>query len=73
MIGGIKRIANVTEVVVPFMIIIYIISCISILILNAERIPAAFGLIFEGAFGLRAVAGGALGALLDIEDRKSVV
>jgi len=64
-IGGIKRIANVTEVVVPFMIIIYIISCISILILNAERIPAAFGLIFEGAFGLRAVAGGALGALLD--------
>ena len=63
-IGGIKRISSVSSIIVPFMAIIYVVACLSILIYNAERIPSAIVQIFEGAFGIRAVAGGALGALL---------
>ena len=63
-IGGIKRISSVSSIIVPFMAIIYVVTCLSILIYNAERIPSAIVQIFEGAFGIRAVAGGALGALL---------
>lgn len=63
-IGGIKRISSVSSIIVPFMAIIYVVTCLSILIYNAERIPSAIVQIFEGAFGVRAVAGGALGALL---------
>ncbi len=63
-IGGLQRISSVSTVIVPFMAIIYVVTCVSILIYNAERIPDSIVQIFEGAFGLRAVAGGALGALL---------
>lgn len=63
-IGGIKRISSVSTVIVPFMAIIYVVTCVSILIYNIDQIPNAIVRIFEGAFGLRAVAGGALGALL---------
>ena len=63
-IGGIKRISSVSSIIVPFMAIIYVVTCLSILIYNVERIPSAIVQIFEGAFGVRAVAGGALGALL---------
>lgn len=64
LIGGIKRIANVSQVIVPFMAGIYILACIIILVTNAGQIPAAFQTIFESAFGLRAVSGGALGAII---------
>ncbi|MDO5293907.1 MAG: sodium:alanine symporter family protein [bacterium] len=64
LIGGIKRISSVSQVVVPFMAGIYILSCIIILVTNASKIPAAFGTIFESAFGLRAVSGGALGSII---------
>lgn len=63
-IGGLKRIANVTSVVVPFMAIAYVVVCISILIYNIKAIPEAVVMIVQSAFGLRAMAGGALGALL---------
>ena len=63
-IGGLQRISSVSTIIVPFMAIIYVVTCVSILIYNAERIPDAIAQIFEGAFGLRAVAGGTLGALL---------
>lgn len=63
-IGGIKRIASVSQVVVPFMAAIYVLVCLIILIGNASKIPAAIVEIFESAFGLKAVAGGALGAML---------
>jgi len=63
-IGGIKRIANVSMLVVPFMIVVYVLVCVCILIFNAEKIPAALALVFESAFGARAVAGGALGAMM---------
>lgn len=63
-IGGLKRIANVSQVIVPFMAIIYIIAALFILILNYKQIPAALTSIVSSAFGLRAVAGGALGAII---------
>jgi AGCS family alanine or glycine:cation symporter len=64
LIGGIKRISNFAQIVVPFMAIIYVLICILLLFNNAAAIPGAFVEIFEGAFGMRAVAGGALGAMM---------
>lgn len=63
-IGGLKRISSVTSIVVPFMAIAYVVVCLSILIYNIKYIPSAVVLIVESAFGLRAMAGGAIGALL---------
>ncbi len=63
-IGGLERIASVTSIVVPFMAIAYVIVCLSILIYNIEKIPSSVTLVIESAFGLRAMTGGALGALL---------
>jgi AGCS family alanine or glycine:cation symporter len=61
-LGGIKSIARVTQVLVPFMIIIYIISALTILFLNISSIPEVFVLIFQHAFTPTAAAGGFLGA-----------
>ncbi len=63
-IGGIQRIASVTTIIVPFMAIAYVIVCVAILIYNANEIPGAIVKVIESAFGLRAMAGGALGALM---------
>lgn len=63
-IGGLKRIANVTSIVVPFMAIAYIVICLCILIYNISAIPAAVVTVVESAFGAKAVAGGALGAMI---------
>ena len=60
-LGGIKRIANVAGVVVPFMCSVYVIGAITILILNVEAIPAAFQLIFKHAFNPVAAGGGVAG------------
>ncbi len=60
-IGGIKRIAQVTEKIVPFMALFYIIGGIALIIINAGKVPAAFGMIFRGAFNLKAAGGGFLG------------
>ena len=60
-IGGIKRIASVTEKLVPFMAIFYIIGGIIILGINITKIPAAFGTIFANAFSFQSVGGGILG------------
>ncbi len=60
-IGGIKRISKVAEKVVPAMAIIYVFLGLSVLIMNATKIPAAFVLIFKSAFGWRAVGAGAMG------------
>ncbi len=62
-IGGIKRIASVSSIVVPFMAIIYVAICITILVVNFKEIPSAIVRIFECAFGIRAIAGGAIGTL----------
>ncbi len=62
-IGGIRRISHVSTLVVPFMAVLYIVICVVLLICNAGKIPAAFAAIVEGAFGVRAISGGALGAM----------
>ena len=63
-IGGVKRISSVSGFVVPFMALLYIVTVGIILVTNASAIPAAFVEIVESAFGVRAAAGGALGAIM---------
>ena len=63
-IGGIKRISSVSQVVVPFMAVAYVVVVLIILLTHLGEIPGAFRTIIESAFGLRAAAGGALGAVL---------
>lgn len=64
LIGGVKRISSVAEVIVPFMAIFYIASTLMILITHVADIPAVFVEVVESAFGLRAAAGGAIGAIM---------
>lgn len=61
LLGGIKRIGQVTERLVPFMAVIYIALGIGVIALNYQRIPTVFASIFQGAFSPRAVTGGAVG------------
>lgn len=61
-VGGIKRIAQVTEKLVPFMAIFYIVGGLIILVTNISALPAAFALIFRNAFTPSAAAGGFAGA-----------
>ncbi|MBQ2900300.1 MAG: alanine:cation symporter family protein [Agathobacter sp.] len=63
-IGGVKRISSVAEVIVPFMAIFYIGAVVIILITHAAEIPGALVEVVESAFGLRAAAGGALGSIM---------
>ncbi len=60
-LGGIKRIAQVTEKLVPVMGVIYVALGVITIVMNAGKLPAAFALIFQGAFNPSAVAGGVLG------------
>ncbi len=64
LIGGLKRISSVAQFVVPFMAIIYVVAALVILACNVTKIPGAIVTIVESAFGMRAVAGGALGAMM---------
>ena len=63
-IGGIKKIAKVTDKIVPFMVVMYILAVIVVLGMNAEAIPAAFNAIWEGAFQPQGVVGGFIGVLI---------
>lgn len=63
-IGGIQRIAKVSEFVVPFMAILYGTFCLMVLICNIQKIPQAIVLIFESAFRPRALTGGAVGTVM---------
>ena len=63
-IGGIKRISSVTTIIVPFMAVMYVVICLSIIIYHIKDFPAAIVEIVKSAFGLRAMAGGALGAMM---------
>ena len=64
LLGGVKRIAKVSELVVPFMVIAYVLVCLIILFSNIGEIPAALGSIFQGAFNPKAVTGGAVGSVI---------
>ena len=60
-LGGMRRIATVNEKLVPFMALFYVISSIVALIINIDKIPAAFALIFREAFNFKAAGGGVAG------------
>ncbi len=60
-VGGLKRIASVTEKLVPFMAVAYIIGCLILVITHAGVVGEAFAAIFKGAFALKAVGGGIVG------------
>ena len=61
-IGGAKRLIKVTEYMVPFMGVIYVLVAILVLVLNAKQIPAMFGMIFDSAFDFKAIFGGFAGS-----------
>ena len=61
-VGGLKRIASVTEKLVPFMAVIYIVGALVIFFANISQVGAVFSAIFKGAFGLKAVGGGIVGS-----------
>ena len=60
-VGGLKRIAAVTEKIVPFMVILYMIGTITIFILHIDQFVPVFKAIFKGAFGMQAATGGVVG------------
>jgi len=62
--GGVKRIASVTEIVVPVMAVSYIVIAVVVVLLNVDRVPGALTIIFKGAFGLDEAIGGGLGAAI---------
>lgn len=63
-IGGIKSIANVTEKIVPFMAVLYVLAALIIIGVNITGIGEALGLIFKGAFAADAMKGGLIGVLI---------
>lgn len=63
LLGGIKRIGQVTEKLVPFMAVLYVILALGVIIMNIEHIPAVFSEIFSGAFSPRAATGGVIGSM----------
>lgn len=70
--GGMKRIAKVTELIVPIMAAFYIVGSLIVIFANVTAIPAAFHDIIVGAFKPAAVAGGAMGTTLKLAVQKGV-
>ena len=62
LLGGIRRIGQVTEKLVPFMALVYIVLAVGVILFNIGHIPAVFASIVEGAFHPAAVTGGAVGS-----------
>lgn len=63
LIGGIKRISSVAQVVVPFMAVIYIVLCVALILCNISEIPQAIWIVIKGAFQPSAVTGGVVGSM----------
>ena len=61
-LGGLKRVANITEKLVPFMVILYLLGTLVIICMHITVIPAIFVSIFKGAFSLKSATGGVVGA-----------
>jgi len=61
-IGGIKRIAAVTEKIVPVMVLAYLVGTVAICVIHIDQFGAVFSAVFKGAFGMRAAAGGIVGS-----------
>ena len=63
LLGGIKRIGRVTERLVPFMAVFYIILAIGVILVHVQNVPGVFASIFQGAFAPSAVTGGVVGTM----------
>ena len=63
LLGGIKRIGQVTEKLVPFMALLYILLGLGVILLNIQNVPSVFASIFRGAFQPSAVTGGIIGSM----------
>lgn len=64
LIGGLKRIATVSQIIVPFMAVIYLIFAVALIICNITEIPAAIVTVVKAAFNPQAVAGGVAGSMI---------
>lgn len=63
-LGGLKRLAHVAQKLVPLMASVYVLGGLVIILFNITKVPQVLADIFDGAFGLRAVAGGAMGSMI---------
>lgn len=63
LLGGVKRIGKVTEMLIPFMAILYILLAVGVVVININHVPHVIAEIFEGAFNPSAVTGGAVGSM----------
>ena len=63
-LGGVQRLASVTEKIVPFMACIFLLGGLAVLIARIQYVPATFGMIFKYAFQPQAIIGGAFGAAI---------
>ena len=64
LVGGIKRISKVCEYVVPIMAVLYVLICLTIILLNITSLPMAFLTIIKMAFSFKALGGGAMGYVI---------
>lgn len=62
--GGVKRIANAAQILVPFMALVYLLVAVIIIFMNITEVPAVLGLIFRSAFGADALFGGMIGSAI---------
>lgn len=63
-LGGLHRLAHVAQKLVPAMALLYVVGGLVIILINAPKVPGVFVEIFQSAFGLRAMAGGAMGSMI---------
>lgn len=63
LLGGIKRIGRVSERLIPFMALLYIVLALGVILFNVERLPGVFSAIIQGAFTPGAVTGGVVGSM----------
>lgn len=63
LLGGIKRIGSVTEKLVPFMAVFYVVIAVGVVVINIKHVPGVFASIFAGAFNPKAFTGGIVGSM----------
>ena len=71
-IGGIKRISKVSEIIVPFMAVLYVVCCLILLFTNITKLPGAIALICKSAFAPQAVFGGVVGITIKTAMQKGI-
>ena len=64
LVGGFRRLAAISEALMPYICVAYLLGCLIVIIINIKRLPEAYVSIFRFAFGAKAVAGGATGSAL---------